>query len=116
MRVALRKNNLHQTPIIAGVGAASTRETINLAEDAAAAGANYVLVIVPSYYASALRTQPGAVKQFFVDVASKSPLPVYVSIYALCPIRYAQLRAATDMCLVPLESSTITRRLRAVSI
>jgi 4-hydroxy-2-oxoglutarate aldolase len=76
--VALRRNDLHQTPIIAGVGATSTRETIHLAEDAAASGANFALVVLPSYYASTLRAQPKAVKQYFVDVASKSPLPVYV--------------------------------------
>ncbi|KIW12550.1 hypothetical protein PV08_09827 [Exophiala spinifera] len=81
VRVALDKNHLYQTPIVAGVGAASTRETIHLAEDAAAAGANFVLVILPSYYANALRATPRAVKQFFVDVASKSPLPVVIYNY-----------------------------------
>lgn len=53
MQSALDENDLHRTPIVAGVGATSTRETISLAKDAAAAGAEFVLVIAPGYYASA---------------------------------------------------------------
>ncbi|SPJ93215.1 uncharacterized protein FTOL_13821 [Fusarium torulosum] len=78
LRSALDENGLHRTPIVAGVGATSTRETISLAKDAAAAGAEFVLVIAPSYYASALKANPIATKTFFIDVALKSPLPMYV--------------------------------------
>lgn len=78
MRSALDENGLHQTPIVAGVGATSTRETISLAKDAEAAGAEFVLVIAASYYASALKASPTAIKSFFIDVASKSPVPMYV--------------------------------------
>lgn len=76
LRSALDENDLHKTPIVAGVGATSTRETISLAEDAAAAGAEFVLVIAPGYYASALKANPTAIKRFFIDVAAKSPVPV----------------------------------------
>jgi len=79
LRSALDENGLHRTPIVAGVGATSTRETISLAKDAAAAGAEFVLVIAPSYYASALKANPIAIKTFFIDVALKSPLPMYVA-------------------------------------
>ncbi|KAI7759586.1 hypothetical protein LZL87_013834 [Fusarium oxysporum] len=76
LRSALDENGLHRTPIIAGVGATSTRETISLAKEAAAAGAEFVLVIAPSYYASELKANPNSIKTFFIDVAFESPLPV----------------------------------------
>lgn len=69
-------------PIVAGVGAPSTRETIALARDAAAAGADFVMVIPPGYYAGALKADVGggggsaALREYFVDVAEASPVPV----------------------------------------
>ncbi|KAK5739009.1 hypothetical protein LTR17_005527 [Elasticomyces elasticus] len=64
-------------PIIAGVGAPSTRETIELAYDAADAGADFVMAIPPGYYAPALKANDNeALKRFFVDVAAASRLPV----------------------------------------
>lgn len=62
-------------PVTAGVGACSTRETISLAKDAAQAGADFVMVIPPGYYAGALKTGDGLL-QYFVDVAEASPVPV----------------------------------------
>lgn len=67
---------LSDMPIVAGVGASSTRESIKLAKDASDAGADFVMVIPPGYYAGALLAEPGAIKQFFVDIAEASPLPV----------------------------------------
>ncbi|KAH7326975.1 hypothetical protein BKA65DRAFT_461502 [Rhexocercosporidium sp. MPI-PUGE-AT-0058] len=78
LRSSLDENGLHKTPIVAGVGATSTRETISIAKDAAAAGAEFVLVIAPSYYATALKANPTAIKRFFIDVASKSPVPLII--------------------------------------
>ena len=37
-----------------------------------------MLVIAPSYFAAALKANPATIKTFFIDVASKSPVPVYV--------------------------------------
>jgi 4-hydroxy-2-oxoglutarate aldolase len=62
--------------IVAGVGAPSTRESIKLAKDAAAAGADFVMVIPPGYYAGALLANPDSLKSFFIDVAEASPVPV----------------------------------------
>ncbi|KAH7196276.1 hypothetical protein BKA60DRAFT_583439 [Fusarium oxysporum] len=78
LRSALDENGLHRTPIIAGVGATSTRETISLAKDASAAGAEFVLVIAPSYYAIELKSNPNSIKKFFIDVAFESPIPVVI--------------------------------------
>ena len=64
-------------PIVAGVGAPSTRETIALARDAASAGADFAMVAPPGYYAGALKRGDGeALLNYFVDVAEASPVPV----------------------------------------
>lgn len=63
-------------PIMAGVGAHSTKQVLELADDAAKAGANYLLVLPPAYFGKA--TTPSVVKRFFVDVAKAAPLPVVV--------------------------------------
>ena len=63
-------------PLMAGVGTHSTKQTLELAHDAAAAGANYLLVLPPAYFGKA--TTMSVVKRFFADVACKSPLPVLI--------------------------------------
>jgi L-threo-3-deoxy-hexylosonate aldolase len=65
-------------PIVAGAGAPSTRESIILAKEAAIAGADFVMVIPPGYYASTLAGNRAAVRQFFVDIAEASPVPIIV--------------------------------------
>jgi 4-hydroxy-2-oxoglutarate aldolase len=78
-RAALDACGLHQVPIVAGVGAPSTRESIALARQAHAAGADHAMVIPPGYYAGALQGNGGeALKCFFVDIAAASPLPIIV--------------------------------------
>lgn len=81
LRTALNSIELQNTPIVAGVGGNSTRETIQLARDAAAAGADFALVIAPGYWAGYLKGNPAATKKFFVDVAAGSPIPVYEFLY-----------------------------------
>lgn len=63
-------------PLMAGVGSHSTKQTLELAHDAAAAGANYLLVLPPAYFGKA--TTMNVVKRFFADVARQSPLPVLI--------------------------------------
>lgn len=63
-------------PLMAGVGAHSTKQTLELAHDAAAAGANYLLVLPPAYFGKA--TSMNVVKRFFAEVAAKAPLPIVV--------------------------------------
>lgn len=63
-------------PIMAGVGAHSTKQVLELSEDAAKVGANYLLVLPPAYFGKA--TTVSTVKRFFADVAAKAPLPVVV--------------------------------------
>lgn len=70
-----------ETPIVAGIGASSTRESIELAKEAAEAGADFGMVIPPGYYAGALLSSPGALKQFFIDIATASPIPMFVFVF-----------------------------------
>ncbi|KAI1333867.1 putative dihydrodipicolinate synthase [Xylariaceae sp. FL0016] len=76
-RKALDECELQHIPVVAGVGAPSTRETIQLAKRARDAGADYGMVIPPGYYAGALMSNGGeALKRFFIDAAAGSPLPM----------------------------------------
>lgn len=63
-------------PLMAGVGAHSTKQTLEFAHDAAEAGANYLLVLPPAYFGKA--TSMNIVKRFFAELSLKSPLPIVV--------------------------------------
>jgi dihydrodipicolinate synthase/N-acetylneuraminate lyase len=65
-----------QFPIMAGVGAHSTKQTLELAEDAALSGANYILVLPPAYFGKA--TTMATVRRFFARVAEKASLPIVI--------------------------------------
>lgn len=65
-------------PLIVGTGAGSTRETIELTKEAAAAGADYAIVIASGYFAGALSASKKALKDFFVEVSDRSPIPVMI--------------------------------------
>lgn len=77
-RKALDGAGFTEVPIIAGTGAGSTRETIELCHEAAAAGADYAIVITSGYFAGALANNKKALKEFFVDVSEKSPIPIMI--------------------------------------
>lgn len=63
-------------PLMVGVGAHSTKQTLEFCHDAAEAGANYVVALPPAYFGKA--TTMNVVKRFFSEIAAKSPLPVVV--------------------------------------
>ncbi|KAF8077874.1 hypothetical protein FPV67DRAFT_1463280 [Lyophyllum atratum] len=73
-RKALDNAGFPNFPVIVGTGAGSTRETIELGNEAAAAGADYAIVIASGYFAGALTR--AALKAFFLEVAQKCPIPV----------------------------------------
>jgi 4-hydroxy-2-oxoglutarate aldolase len=77
-RQTLDASGLESVPIVAGVGAPSTKETIKLAHDAKEACADYAMVLPPGYYAGQLIGPAGrkALMGYLVDVAEASPLPV----------------------------------------
>ncbi|KAJ7581249.1 dihydrodipicolinate synthetase [Mycena floridula] len=80
-RNALDKAGFPETPVIVGTGTGSTRETIELSIEAAAAGADYAIVITSGYFAGVLAGNPKALKVFFTEVAEKSPIPVIIYNY-----------------------------------
>ena len=75
-RRALDNAGLTAVPIIAGTGAGSTRETLQLTEQAASAGADYALIIASGYFSSLLATNKSALKAYWKEVAEKSTIPV----------------------------------------
>lgn len=81
--------------VIAGVGGESTRVTVRRAHDAAAAGADAVLVVAPHYYGR--RMSDEALRAHYLAVADASPrpvllynIPVYAH-FALAPDLVAEL-------------------------
>ncbi|KFZ14728.1 hypothetical protein V502_05947 [Pseudogymnoascus sp. VKM F-4520 (FW-2644)] len=63
-------------PLMAGVGAHSTKQVLELIDDATKAGANYVLVLPPAYFGKA-STLP-VIKKFYDDISAHSSLPIVI--------------------------------------
>lgn len=63
-------------PIMAGVGGHSTKQVLEFIGDAAAAKANYVLVLPCAYFGKA--TTNKVIMNFYDEVAAKSPLPIVI--------------------------------------
>ncbi|RYO93036.1 hypothetical protein DL766_008865 [Monosporascus sp. MC13-8B] len=78
-RAALDEADHHLMPVIAGCGAQSTRESIQLCRDAAAAGANFAIVLPPAYYGGLLNTSK--IVQHFYGIADASPIPILIYNY-----------------------------------
>jgi dihydrodipicolinate synthase/N-acetylneuraminate lyase len=75
-RTALDEAGYTDMPVIVGCGAQSTRETIQLCKEAAAAGGSHVLILPPAYYGGLLTTE--LIKAHFRAVADASPIPVLI--------------------------------------
>ena len=60
--------------VIAGTGCESTRETIRLTADCAAAGAHAALVVTPHYFGG--KMSEAALIKHFTTVADNSPIPI----------------------------------------
>ncbi|PFH54284.1 hypothetical protein AMATHDRAFT_170014 [Amanita thiersii Skay4041] len=80
-RRALDKSGHETIPIIAGTGAGSTRETLELTKQAANAGADYAIVIASGYFAGVLAGNRPALKAFWREISEKSPIPVMIYNY-----------------------------------
>ncbi|KAK2775705.1 hypothetical protein FQN52_003959 [Onygenales sp. PD_12] len=78
-RKALDDSGFTDMPLIVGCSAHSTREAIKLCQQAYAAGADYALVLAPSYYRPLLL--PESIPEFYRDVADASPLPIIIYNY-----------------------------------
>jgi len=78
-RKALDGAGLTEIPTIVGTGAGSLRETLEFTNEAAAAGADFAIVIASGYFAGALTR--AALKAFFLEIAQRSPIPVVIYNY-----------------------------------
>lgn len=78
--------------VIAGTGSESTRHTIRLTQQAAAAGADAVLVSPPAYFKGAMSDE--VLVSHFSAVADASPVPVLV--YQV-PLRLSTLEFSTEL-------------------
>ncbi len=78
-RKALDGAGFDNLPIIVGCGAQSTRETVELCQEAQAAGGDYGLVLPPSYYKPSYGQT--SLLDYFRDVATASPIPLLIYNY-----------------------------------
>lgn len=63
-------------PLVAGISGQSTNESIRLANEAAEAGADFGLLLPPSYWAKAVSKD--VIVDFYQEVADLSPIPVVI--------------------------------------
>ncbi|EME88892.1 uncharacterized protein MYCFIDRAFT_29231 [Pseudocercospora fijiensis CIRAD86] len=63
-------------PIMAGVGGHSTKQVLEFIGDAAAAKADYVLVLPCAYFGK--QTTAKVITNFYDEIAQKSPLPIVI--------------------------------------
>jgi 4-hydroxy-tetrahydrodipicolinate synthase len=75
--VEATKNNIGSGKLlIAGTGSDSIKETISLSNDAASRGADYVLVLTPSFYKEQMKS--AAFVRYFTEVAERIKVPVII--------------------------------------
>jgi 4-hydroxy-2-oxoglutarate aldolase len=87
-------------PVMAGVSGHSTKQVLEYVSDAAAAGADYALLLPPAYFGSKHSTA-AIIEDFYLDVAAQSPLPIVI---------YNMPGVCNG---IDLDSATITRLARA---
>ncbi|CAK7235105.1 4-hydroxy-2-oxoglutarate aldolase, mitochondrial [Sporothrix eucalyptigena] len=82
-REALDATGLDKVPIIAGTSANSVADTLALTRDAAAAGADAVLVLSPTFVGGGIGMGPAGagIERFYQLVADESPLPLVLYNY-----------------------------------
>lgn len=93
-RAILCEHGYDTTPIIAGCSDQSVRGTLQLCRDAESAGADYALVLPPSYYRPAMSAD--VIKRFYHGVADGSPLPIILYSY---PTVAAGIELSSDVLI-----------------
>jgi 4-hydroxy-2-oxoglutarate aldolase len=89
LEVVVRAASRDKT-VMAGTGCESTRETITLCERAAKAGAQFVSLIMPSFFAK--RMTDDVLASYILEVANASPAPVLI---------YNNPSVAAGVCVSP---------------
>jgi len=90
-------------PLAAGISGQSTIETLRLAEDAAAAGADFGLLLPPSYWPKAVSNN--AIVNFYKEVADQSPIPIIV--YNVCACACTAFGSADDGYSSPVSPQAL---------
>lgn len=78
-REALDEAGYQDVPVIAGASEQGIKLTIELCKESADAGAEYVLLVPPSYYRYAM--DDDAIHEYYTKVADESPLPLILYNY-----------------------------------
>ncbi|KEY67774.1 hypothetical protein S7711_04092 [Stachybotrys chartarum IBT 7711] len=78
-RQALDAAGFSHIPIMVGASEQSVRGTLDLCRDAAAAGGDAVLLMVPSFFKWAMDT--AAIERYYKEAANASPLPIVLYNY-----------------------------------
>ncbi|KAK7417626.1 4-hydroxy-2-oxoglutarate aldolase, mitochondrial [Neonectria punicea] len=78
-RVALDDAGFSHLPVIVGASEQSIQGTLRLCRDAADAGGDAALLMVPSFFKWAM--DGSTIEKFFLEVADKSPLPLIIYNY-----------------------------------
>ena len=73
---AAKKNMDSGKILIAGTGSDSIKETVSLSNDAADRGADYVLVLTPSFYKEEMKS--GAFVRYFTEAADRIKIPLII--------------------------------------
>lgn len=79
-RSALVEAGYQNVPVIAGASENSVRGSVGLCKDAADAGAEYALILPPSYYRAVTGSEQ-TLYEFFTAVADGSPIPLVLYNY-----------------------------------
>ncbi|CAF4899637.1 unnamed protein product, partial [Rotaria magnacalcarata] len=64
--------------LIAGCSQESVRGTLHLIEQAANSGAEYAMVLPPSYFLAWASCRSDVIYSFYTKVADKSPIPIII--------------------------------------
>ncbi|KAI1121211.1 dihydrodipicolinate synthetase [Nemania abortiva] len=67
-----------RVPIISGCVGASVKECVQQAQEAGAAGADAIIIAIPSYFAFVYARDKSTIKCFFTSIADKSPVPLFI--------------------------------------
>ncbi|KAI9810475.1 MAG: hypothetical protein M1827_006251 [Pycnora praestabilis] len=78
-REALDEAGFDDVPVIVGASEQSVRGTLELCREAQTAGGEYVLIVPPSYYRTAMNED--ALYDYYMGVAEESPLPIILYNY-----------------------------------
>lgn len=110
-------------PIMAGTATNSIEETVELCKESAAAGAKWMLVLAPSYFASAGGYPEEGLIMWYTAVADNSPVPILVYNYpgvsnniALAPSVYEKLSKHPNIVGCKLSHGNMSHSLIISSI